>query len=617
MRAHSLGSTAITTSCWSISGARDAPPRSPANTPTTGGQSSEQLPALRQATLACLQKFGPRVRYYTSSVAVQDLDQVRRVLGYPRIDLYAASYGTRMAELYMRRYPGATHAAILDGVTYPQQAIGPDTPLDGERALNLILTRCLAAPDCTAAYPDVRRDLDILRRRFGPETAALTLTDPSSGLPLAIEFNRSVLSAALRFLSYNATEASLLPALIHQAAAGRLAALAAQTVMLARQVGDQLASGMQNSVICSEDVPFFAADQIDRARLAQTYQGTEQLDALTEICKLWPRGPVDPALHSALHSAVPSLLLSGEADPVTPPADAERLAQGLGRYRHLVLQRRGARPVGDRLRAQADGRIPGCRGPAGARCNVSRAPSSGALLRGRERSLAMIEAKALCKRFGSIDAVREVSFVARDGEITGLLGPNGAGKSTTLRMLYGVLTPDSGSACIDGIDIRGETSSRARASRGAAACRGSVRQSDRTRKHRILRFAAGHLPRPPAQPRGRTRARALGMQGFIERRVKGFSQGQRIKVALARALVHDPANLVLDEPTNGLDVMAIRNLRDMLKDLKSQGRCILFSSHVMQEVAALCDQVVIIGGGRVLAQGTLQSIREHERDRLA
>src|SRR5271167_1765608 len=131
-------------------------------------ETSEEMPALRQATLACLQRFGDRVRYYTSSVAVQDLDQVRRALGYPRIDLYAASYGTRMAELYMRRYPGSTHAAILDGVTYPQQAIGPDTPLDGERALSLILTRCLAAPDCAAAYPDVRRDIDALRRRFGP-----------------------------------------------------------------------------------------------------------------------------------------------------------------------------------------------------------------------------------------------------------------------------------------------------------------------------------------------------------------------------------------------------------------------------------------------------------------
>ena len=221
----------------------------------------------------------------------------------------------------------------------------------------------------------------------------------------------------------------------------------------------------------------------------------------------------------------------------------------------------------------------------------------------------MIEAKALCKRFGSIEAAREVSFVARDGEITGLLGPNGAGKSTTLRMLYGVLTPDSGSACIDGIDIRGETSS-ARAHLGvlphAAGLYGNL-----TARENIEYFGSLHgIGRERLRIRTAELARSLGMEGFIERRAKGFSQGQRIKVALARALVHDPANLVLDEPTNGLDVMAIRSLRDMLKELKSQGRCILFSSHVMQEVAALCDQVVIIGRGRVLAQGTLQSIRE-------
>jgi sodium transport system ATP-binding protein len=221
----------------------------------------------------------------------------------------------------------------------------------------------------------------------------------------------------------------------------------------------------------------------------------------------------------------------------------------------------------------------------------------------------MIEASVLCKRFGSIEAVREVSFAARDGEITGLLGPNGAGKSTTLRMLYGVLTPDSGSARIDGIDIRGETS-RARAHLGvlphAAGLYGNL-----TARENIEYFGSLQgIGREQLRTRTAELARTLGMEGYLERRAKGFSQGQRIKVALARALVHDPANLVLDEPTNGLDVMAIRNLRDMLQNLKSQGRCILFSSHVMQEVAALCDQVVIIGQGRVLAQGTLQSIRE-------
>jgi pimeloyl-ACP methyl ester carboxylesterase len=299
------------------------------------------MAALRQATLACLTKYGDRVRFYTSSVAVGDLEQVRRALGFRQIDLYGASYGTRVAELYMRRYPDRVHAVILDGVTYPQQAIGPDTPLDGEQALNLIVARCRQAPDCAAAYPDLDQELHELRQRFGSEKSSLTLTDPSTGLPLEIEFNRAMLSAALRFLSYSATEASLLPTLIHQAALGRLAPLAAQTIMMARQIGDQLASGMQNSVICSEDVPYFSAGSIDRLRIAQTYQGTDQLDGLAEICKLWPRGPVDSDLHSALESRIPTLLLSGEADPVTPPGDAERLEPGLERHRHLILSGEG------------------------------------------------------------------------------------------------------------------------------------------------------------------------------------------------------------------------------------------------------------------------------------
>jgi sodium transport system ATP-binding protein len=220
----------------------------------------------------------------------------------------------------------------------------------------------------------------------------------------------------------------------------------------------------------------------------------------------------------------------------------------------------------------------------------------------------VIEADALCKRFGAIQAVREVSFRAENAEITGLLGPNGAGKSTTLRMLYGVLRPDSGNARIDDIDIRGETSS-ARAHLGvlphAAGLYGNL-----TGRENIEYFGALHgVDGERIAARTAELARALDMHGFIERRAKGFSQGQRIKVALARALIHDPANLVLDEPTNGLDVMAIRNLRDILRELRSQGRCILFSSHVMQEVAALCDRVVIIGHGRVLAQGVPEAIR--------
>jgi sodium transport system ATP-binding protein len=221
----------------------------------------------------------------------------------------------------------------------------------------------------------------------------------------------------------------------------------------------------------------------------------------------------------------------------------------------------------------------------------------------------MIEASNLSKRFGAVEAVRDVSFTARDGEITGILGANGAGKSTTLRMVYGVLTPDSGKASIDGIDIRGETS-RARARVGvlphAAGLYGNLSARENIHYFGSLQGVGSEA----LAKRTGELSQVLGLEDFLDRRAKGFSQGQRIKVALARALVHDPGNIVLDEPTNGLDVMAIRNLRDMLLRLKGEGRCVLFSSHVMQEVAALCDRVVIIGHGRVLADATVQSIRD-------
>jgi sodium transport system ATP-binding protein len=220
----------------------------------------------------------------------------------------------------------------------------------------------------------------------------------------------------------------------------------------------------------------------------------------------------------------------------------------------------------------------------------------------------VIAARDLSKRFGTVTAVEGASFTAENGQITGLLGPNGAGKSTCLRMVYGVLTPDRGTAAIDGLDVRGETSA-ARARLGvlphAAGLYGNLTARENIAYFGALRGMA------PAAIRERTDqlAGVLEMAAFIDRRTKGMSQGQRIKIALARALINDPGNLVLDEPTNGLDVMAIRNLRELLVRLRSQGRCILFSSHVMQEVAALCDRVVIIGGGRVLADDTPDAIR--------
>ena len=219
----------------------------------------------------------------------------------------------------------------------------------------------------------------------------------------------------------------------------------------------------------------------------------------------------------------------------------------------------------------------------------------------------MIEALELSKHFGAVQAVRAVSLSARDGRITGLLGPNGAGKSTTLRMLYTVLRPDAGDALIDGHSAVHTPLEAAR--RLGVLTHGAGIYPNLSARENILYFAALYgLSRAAARERAAQLLRLLEMEEFADRRAKGFSQGERLKTALARSLVHSPRNLILDEPTNGLDVMAVRALRRLLRQLRDAGHCVLFSSHVMAEVSALCDEVVVIAGGAVTASGTPQAI---------
>jgi len=221
----------------------------------------------------------------------------------------------------------------------------------------------------------------------------------------------------------------------------------------------------------------------------------------------------------------------------------------------------------------------------------------------------MIEVTALGKRFGSIEAVTGVDFLASDARITGLLGPNGAGKSTTLRMVATLLAPDTGRVRIDGIAID-EQPIEARRRIGVLS-HSSGLYPHLTARENIEYFAVLHgMPWAQARQRAAELCTLLDLNDIIDRRAKGFSQGQRLKTALARALAHSPRNLILDEPTNGLDVMAVRALRNLLYRLRDTGHCILFSSHVMQEVAMLCDEVVVIAHGRVVAQGSIDTLRE-------
>jgi sodium transport system ATP-binding protein len=220
----------------------------------------------------------------------------------------------------------------------------------------------------------------------------------------------------------------------------------------------------------------------------------------------------------------------------------------------------------------------------------------------------VIEASTLRKAFGDVTAVRDVSLRAQDGKVTGLLGPNGAGKSTTLRILYTVLRPDGGDATIDGISVLRDPL-EARKHIGVLP-HGTGIYPNLTARENILYFGALHgLSRKDSETRATELIGLLEMEEFADRIAKGFSQGQRVKTALARAIVHRPRNVLLDEPTNGLDVMAVRTLRSLLKRLRDEGHCLLFSSHVMQEVGALCDEVVVIAHGTVVANGTPDDIR--------
>ena len=214
----------------------------------------------------------------------------------------------------------------------------------------------------------------------------------------------------------------------------------------------------------------------------------------------------------------------------------------------------------------------------------------------------MIEARGLTKSFNGVQAVRSVSFAAPDGAITALLGPNGAGKTTTLRMISTLVAPTEGCALVDGLDAQADPLavrarigmlSDARGLYGRLTARENIEYYGRLRglSQAQVKDAIARL------------AELLDMGALLERRTDGFSQGERMKVAIARALVHDPPNVMLDEPSNGLDVMTTRNLREVIRQLRDAGKCVLFSSHVMQEVSALCDTIVIVARGSVVASG--------------
>jgi pimeloyl-ACP methyl ester carboxylesterase len=302
---------------------------------------------IRRLAEKCLAALKSDPRQYTTSVAVRDLDEVRAALGYERINLYGVSYGTRVAQHYVRRYPERVRAVILDGVVAPGVVLAVDSAFHAQRALDLIFERCGKDSACHAAFPDPARDFSTLRARLARQPAVVSMPDPVTGT-VSNETIRTVhLQIATRFLSYAPERAALLPLLLHEAAArNNLAPLAAQAEMLATRYANSLSIGMHNSVVCTEDAPLIDATRIDRAALEKTYLGALQLDGLIEICKVWPHGLIDADFNAPVDTAVPVLLLSGTADPVTPPSYAEDARRSFSQSLHVVIEGQGHGQLG-------------------------------------------------------------------------------------------------------------------------------------------------------------------------------------------------------------------------------------------------------------------------------
>ena len=294
-----------------------------------------------EATRDCLESLPHDPRFFTTSVAITDLEAVREALGYGPLNLYGVSYGSRVAQHFAKRYPGAVRSIVLDGVVPPQVVLGPEIATEAQKALDDIFARCAADEACRGRFPDLPQAFARVRAQLEEQPVTVEIPNPLSGRRESVSFGAPELAGAVRLLAYHANSIALLPLLIDTAAGGNFEPLAAQFQMISAQMSDALALGMHNAVMCSEDAPFYEADVIDQDALESSYIGIVQLEAIQAMCSLWPAGPVDDGFREPLDTDIPVLLLSGDADPITPPRYASLAMVDLERARHLIGMQQG------------------------------------------------------------------------------------------------------------------------------------------------------------------------------------------------------------------------------------------------------------------------------------
>lgn len=286
---------------------------------------------------ACLKEMDADPRLYTTSIAMADLDQVRQVLGYEKINLYGASYGTRAALVYARQYPEHVRAIILDGVAPPNWTLGPSAAQDAQRALELLFARCQADSACQAAYPDLRSEFQTVLDQLTDQPIEVSLDHPVTGEPTSFTLDRDTFANLVHTSTYSAEGAAVIPLMIHTAARrGDFSQLAAMALSNYALLEDTISQGMRFSVLCAEDVPY-----IPKQAASTGYLGDFFTTTFEQICSAWPKGEIPADFKQPVQSSVPALLLSGEADPVTPPANGELAAQGLPNSRHIIVPGQG------------------------------------------------------------------------------------------------------------------------------------------------------------------------------------------------------------------------------------------------------------------------------------
>ena len=294
-----------------------------------------------EITRDCLDALPHDPRFFTTSVAVTDLEAVREALGYGPLNLYGVSYGSRVAQHFAKRYPDSTRSIVLDGVVPPQIVLGPEIATEAQGALEQIFARCAADEACKARFPDLPRAFRQLRTELDEQPVTVEIPNPVTGDLESSEFGSAELAGAIRLLAYSANSMAIVPLLIDAAAAGNVEPLAAQFRMISEQMADTLALGMHNSIMCSEDAPFYDDEAIDYGALEASYIGVVQLDTIEAMCSVWPAGPVDDDFRAPLATDIPVLLLSGDADPITPPRYASLAMVDLERARHLIGVQQG------------------------------------------------------------------------------------------------------------------------------------------------------------------------------------------------------------------------------------------------------------------------------------